>query len=329
METLADGTLGRSLLSLIFGLNRWYGISLKRPELSTVGPKMRSISASTFGLFSCIGLLAGILASAPTMSAELGEIEALNQRVGELLQAERDDEAAPLAQRALALAKSEAGEDHPVTAASLINLAQICVILRNFDEGEALLKRAIAIREKALGVEHPDTVASIFHLAQTYSAQNDSAKNPEPHYRRALAVAEKVAPEDAGTAEILAYLAGHYHQKGRNAEAEPLLNRALPIFQKTLGPDDPMTVMASNLMGWVHYGQGRYAEAEALFKHTLSLTEQRFGPEADETFWCVDALMRFYIIRRRTREEYAVALRKRWNAAMEREEGAPNQSRKP
>jgi tetratricopeptide (TPR) repeat protein len=322
METLTDSSPGHSLRSLIIGPNGWYGIWLKLSKFNTM-VQMRSISAFTFSLVSSIGLLMCVLTSASAMPAELSEIEALNQRVGELLQAERDDEAAPLAQRALALARSEAGEDHPVTAASLVNLAQISIVLGNFDEGEALLKRAIAIREKTLGVEHPDTVASIFGLAETYSAQNRYDKDPEPHYRRALAAAEKIAPEEPGAAEILASLAAYYHIKGRDTEAEPLINRALPIFQKTLGPDDSATVKTLGLMGLVQNRLGRYAEAETLFKRALTMAEARFGPEADETILIVDHLMRFYITKGRRGEELN-ALRKRLHAAQERQ-GEPNQ----
>ena len=57
------------------------------------------------------------------------------------------------------------GEDHPDTASSLNNLAQILRTQGKYAEAEALLRKALAIRLKAMGEDHPETARAYGNLA--------------------------------------------------------------------------------------------------------------------------------------------------------------------
>ena len=65
--------------------------------------------------------------------------------------------ATELAKAELADNLKSLGPDHPDTAATLNNLAELYRAQRKYDEAEPLYQRALAIREKALGQDHPDT----------------------------------------------------------------------------------------------------------------------------------------------------------------------------
>ncbi len=71
----------------------------------------------------------------------------------------------PLLKRALAIREKALGAEHPETAKSLYELANL---EENQAAAELLHKRALAIREKVLGAEHPDTVKSRKALARLY-----------------------------------------------------------------------------------------------------------------------------------------------------------------
>jgi tetratricopeptide (TPR) repeat protein len=70
----------------------------------------------------------------------------------------------PLYERALAIREKALGPEHPDTAESLNNLAELLQNQRDFAGARPFHERALAIREKALGPEHPDTAGSLNNL---------------------------------------------------------------------------------------------------------------------------------------------------------------------
>src|SRR5262245_36227987 len=63
------------------------------------------------------------------------------------------------------------GANHPDTARSLHELAEIYYTQEKYEEAEPLYKRALAINEAALGADHPNTAISLHNLANLYYAQ--------------------------------------------------------------------------------------------------------------------------------------------------------------
>jgi hypothetical protein len=57
------------------------------------------------------------------------------------------------------------GPEHPDTADSLNNLANLLCDEGDFAAARPLYEHALAIREKVLGPEHPDTADSLNNLA--------------------------------------------------------------------------------------------------------------------------------------------------------------------
>ncbi len=109
-----------------------------------------------------------------------------------LVQAEHYTEAEPYLNRALAIREKSLGADHPSTAKSLHNLAELYRTQRKYAEAEPLFIRALAIREKSLGPDHALTAITLNNLAGLYVSQ-DKYKEAEPLLERALAIHEKAA----------------------------------------------------------------------------------------------------------------------------------------
>ena len=82
------------------------------------------------------------------------------------------DEAAPLYKEAIAIWKKVHGDEHPLVATGLNNLA---VLLdedpKNWDEAEKLYKESLAIRKKVFSDEHPDVAGSLNNLAGLLRSQ--------------------------------------------------------------------------------------------------------------------------------------------------------------
>ena len=75
------------------------------------------------------------------------------------------DEAESLASQALAIAEEQLGQDHPLVARILDNLAVIYFEQQEFAKAEPLYRRAVAIQEETLGRDHPDLAASLSDYA--------------------------------------------------------------------------------------------------------------------------------------------------------------------
>jgi tetratricopeptide (TPR) repeat protein len=82
--------------------------------------------------------------------------EALNQRVYKLFVEGKFQEAIPLAEKAVEIARHVRGPKNPVTATSLNNLAELYRAMGEYAKAEPLLEEALRIRQKVLGsgVQH-------------------------------------------------------------------------------------------------------------------------------------------------------------------------------
>ena len=213
------------------------------------------------------------------------------------------DLAESLLKRALARDEKVRGPDHEDTATALNNLGSLYKNQGKYDLAEPLYKRALAIYEKVCPDHEytdediiinpawfhdtpPDTATALKNLAKLYKKQGkyDLA---EPFYKRALAIYEKVFPEDTGediilawfhdtppsTATALTNLASLCQTQEKYDLAEPLYERALAIRQEVLGPDHADTATALNNLAEFYNTQGKYDLSESLLKRALARNE--------------------------------------------------------
>jgi len=166
----------------------------------------------------------------PTALAEDDDPNGLNQ----LIEHGRYQEAIPIAERAVEVAKRVRGPEHPETADALNNLGLVFEKIGDSAKAEPLFQEALRIRQKVLGPEHPGTAQSLNNLAELYQAMDEYAK-AKPLLQEALRVRQKVlGPENPLTAQSLNNLARLYRTMGEYAKAEPLFQEALPMHRSGL-----------------------------------------------------------------------------------------------
>ena len=249
-------------------------------------PKMTSALLS-IGLFAAsIGISASVMS--PVLAQEerslsteqataLKEAERLNQQVTQLYQQGKFNEAIPLAERSLAICKRNLGENHPVVAASLNNLAALYYSQGRYVEVEPLYKQALELNKRTLGKNHPAVATNLNNLADLYRSQGRYAE-AEPLLKQALEFYKRALGENHPTvATSLNNLADLYRSQGRYAEAEPLLKQALELRKRTLGENHPDVPQSLNNLAALYQNQGRYAEAEPLYKQALELNKRTLG----------------------------------------------------
>ena len=148
-----------------------------------------SVVLETWG--QCARLVAHVQALEPQMAVlpepSLAAAWLLNQAGGYLGEQGRYSEAEPLYVRSLQINEQQLGAEHPDTAQSLNNLAELYDTTGRYSEAEPLLVRSLQIKEQQLGAAHPDTAQSLNNLAELYNTTGRYSE-AEPLYIRAVAI---------------------------------------------------------------------------------------------------------------------------------------------
>src|SRR5580693_6802385 len=174
----------------------------------------RPLAKSPFVLLA-LGLL---ILACPAGLTEDDDPKALNQQVNQLIEQEKYQEAIPIAQRALEVAKRVRGPQRAETAVALNDLGFLYKKIGGYSKAVPLYQEALRICQEILGPEHPDTASNLNDLAALYQDMGEYAK-AEPLYREALQIRQKVlGPEHRDTAQSLNNLASLYWATGEYAK---------------------------------------------------------------------------------------------------------------
>jgi CHAT domain-containing protein/Flp pilus assembly protein TadD len=138
------------------------------------------------------------------------------------------------ARRSLAIEEGLAPEGG-IVFAPLRQLAEIAAARRNFEEAERFAQRALSIQQRVPGgVLEAETLEQLGAIAEARGRPAAA----EAHFRRALTIWNKLAPESLGAARCWGALARVSAMLGSDALAEDLYGRALAIGL-AIGPDSP------------------------------------------------------------------------------------------
>jgi tetratricopeptide (TPR) repeat protein len=298
----------------------------KRKRLSPDSDKIwDDVISEDFDLLRAAGIVHGAF---PGIIAQLGvappdlntEIESAREKLSQLFNERKYQEAVAAAETLIALTRKQYGEESTELAAALSRLAISKERLNLTAEAEELHKRSLATYETALGPEHPDVVVALENLAGLYQEQERYAE-AEPLYRRRVAIYEKAhGPDHPDVATALTDLALLWRSQRRNTEAEPLLKRSLSIFEKTLGFDHHYVGGALLNLALLYRDQGLFAEAEPLFTRSLSIYDKAPQPDNAVIKTALMEMARMYRSQRRDVE--AEPLFKRSLAISETARGA-------
>ena len=120
---------------------------------------------------------------------------------------------------------------------------------------------------------------ALSNLALLYDEQGRYAE-AEPLFWRALAISEKVLPENHPDIALrLHNLAGLLRNLGQQSQAEQFYDRSLLIREKVLGPEHPDVAQSLDSLAVLYKEQKRYAEAELLQKRAFTISEKALGPD--------------------------------------------------
>lgn len=240
-----------------------------------------------------IVIMATLMVSS-AFARDANKVDTINEQVTQLRKDGKHSIAAPIAERALALAQRELGPDHPSTFTSLSNLASVYQAQGRYNQAEPLFERALAERERVLGPEHADTLSSVNSMGELYRLQARYAE-AETFLKRALGERERILgsehPDVFESANDLGLL---YRVQGRYGEAAPLYKRALEGRERMLGPEHKDTLTSVNNLAALYLAQGRHADAEPLYQRVLEANNRLLGPGHSNTLNSINGLASLY-----------------------------------
>jgi serine/threonine-protein kinase len=200
--------------------------------------------------------------------------------IGRLYQATGQlDMAEQLLRRALDVRRSHLGHQHPDTAASLHNLANLLFERGALDEAGRLFEDAVAVRREVLGPHHPELAASLAWHGEFLARVRRDPDRAEPLVREALAIGRQVlSRDDPRMAALLTAMVAVTTARNQPAAAEPLLREALEIQARHLGRTHPDAIVTLNNLGTTLVAKGDFAGGEAALREALDLYRHVLGP---------------------------------------------------
>jgi tetratricopeptide (TPR) repeat protein len=192
-------------------------------------------------------------------------------------------QARSLHERALAIFEARLGADHPHTARSLSDLANVLRAQGDLDGAGRLHERALRIREARLGPDHPLTADSLNDVANILYNQGDLDGARRLH-ERALRIREaRLGADDPETGWSLNNLAVVLQALGELDAARTLHERALAIREARLDADHPHTAWSLNNLANVVRDQGDLDHARTLHERALAIRETQLGADHPHT----------------------------------------------
>ncbi|CAM3180431.1 serine/threonine protein kinase [Corallococcus sp. ZKHCc1 1396] len=180
--------------------------------------------------------------------------------------------------RALALVDALYGQDHPVRAVYLNNVATSLRLQGRVADAAARYGAALAVAERSFGAEHPTTSVMRTNLGDAL-VQQGRLEEALVHYERART--SLGGGGDAARlrlATVLLSLGNARLDLGQLPEAEAAYREALALQQAQLGPRHPDVALSRNNLGSVALDAGRPRDALAHFEAARELWEAALGP---------------------------------------------------
>ena len=218
--------------------------------------------------------------AATSRDRSLYEVRRLRTKAHHLSLEDKDHEALPLAQRALALAQEALGTDDVYVALLTMELAEITFSTRMAAEARPLFERALQVLTAKLGADHPQAILTKSRLGYVYVDLEDFSK-ADQLLSQALESGERTLGRDdpllVGTLRSLGIL---HADRGDFAATEREFGRALAILEGAGLTEGLQYGQLLNGLGVLCINQGKLDRAGMYLERALAFRERKFGPES-------------------------------------------------
>jgi len=213
----------------------------------------------------------------------------LNQRAdvegtrGALDDAERDT------REALALFRTQNGEQNLDVAESLVNLGVLRMRRGDADGAEPMFRQGLATYRRLLPAEHPLIADASTDLARALDRQG-KPDQAEPIYMDVLAMQKHLFGDlHADVATTLNNLAVLHVGRGDYPKARAMMQQVVDTWTKLSGPGHPLALASRGNLGVIEREQGDYAAARETLEASLEEYRRQTDSAARQAY-CLDQL---------------------------------------
>ncbi len=196
------------------------------------------------------------------------------------------------------------GEQHPMIAEALSNLAVVVDLQGESRSALKLYRRALALREAHLRPDHPSIAATLNGLGGVLARLGEASES-EAVYARALEIDRAAfGDEHPRVATILHNLGVAARQRGQLDRAHKFYSEALAIRRKSLGALHPEVADSLNALAILDKLNGNGERALGRYREALMIREGQLGSAHPRVASTLGSLANLHIRRR----EFAEAM---------------------
>lgn len=170
-------------------------------------------------------------------------------------------------------------------ATTLLNAATAYSAGGNFDQALRLYRQAMQIYDRLLSSEDYRW-ASLYNNMSIMLEKAGENREAADYAKRALAIIEKQAGNEAQTATTLTNLALVYFKLSENEEAKRCLAQAIDLFEQGTGEPNEHYSGALAGMGEACYRDGEYERALSYYERALEDVKRHYGENMSYGILC-------------------------------------------
>ena len=219
-------------------------------------------------MFSCI-VVALLLDITPLFAQTFEQFRTDAKKVIDLINADKFDEAKPITERLIRLAKTGVLKDNSDVAEQLRSMGTAYGYAGRFEEAVACYRETIAIIELHTGLDSISVADELIRIGWLYFVRGNFSE-AEKHYADALKIYEEKFDEveyDSDMMSVLNKLANIYSTQGCYKEAELLVKRSLKIGIKNNDLEDVADGLV--ILAKLYVAQHRNTEAKLHYQQAL------------------------------------------------------------
>ncbi len=197
-------------------------------------------------------------------------------------------QALPLQESALETRRTELGDNHEKTLASISNMGLLLQMMGKLDKATPYAEETLAGHRRVLGNDHPVTLGTINNVGALLQAMGryDGAL---PYSQEALKGSRRVLGDDHSTTlSAIMNLGALLRKMGRHDEALPYYREALKGSRHKLGDDHPETLISISNMGYLLQDMGKLDEALPYYEEALEGNRRALGDSHRVTLTMMD-----------------------------------------
>jgi tetratricopeptide (TPR) repeat protein len=180
--------------------------------------------------------------------------------------------------QALAIQRTQLGETHVDTIATVEAIANLRLDSGDYDGARDMFQQVLKAKRAAYGEDHPEVAGTLSNLASLY-ADSENLDQAKPLYERALAIQRKhfAGRPHLKLADSLFGMGGCAMLAGECREAEIYLRECAAMVQQLLGDETPWSGHIASQLGSCLLRQGQCEEARRCFQRAIDIYTGKDG----------------------------------------------------